>query len=284
MVAESKLRQIKPLKLESDFLPASFLETDEKPEFKWVEPGELYVEEKYQRNLAGSSMKLIRKIVKDFDWSHFKPPVCSYGNENKIYVIDGQHTAIAAASHPKIKKIPVMMVEAATIRQRAVAFMGHNKDRVAITPMQLYHSAVAAEDPIALALKKALENTGCTIVRSYPVIWIEGQTAAATTLLKLAENKNTAGTERVLNILIDAKRAPLTAPEINATKELLWGKDWKDKFCDEDLALTIRSKSIEQWKATAEATVRKGMVMSLSRALAIAWFRSVKKKRSKNAA
>lgn len=280
MVEQSKLRQIKPLKI-TDILPASILDTDDKPQFEWVDPASLYIEERYQRNLGDKSISLIRKIVRDFQWSRFKPPVCAWGPENKLFVIDGQHTAIASASHLKIKKIPVMIVDASSMKDRADAFMGHNRDRLAITPAQLFYSSVTAEDPIALTLKKALDEAGCVVVRTNPPVWVEGQTMATGTLMKLAERKGYPGTLRVLKILLDAKRAPVIALEVSAVADLLWGKEWQGRFDDYDLSTIIRSKSADQWRATAESTVRKGQTMPMKRALAIAWFMKVPKRRGK---
>lgn len=276
----TKLRQIQPLKI-TDLLPASILESDGKPEFTWVDPSTLCIEEKYQRNLAERSVTLIRKIYRDFSWNRFKPPVCAWGPNNKLFVIDGQHTAIAAASHPKLKKIPVMIVSANTMKERAGAFMGHNRDRLAVTPAQLYYSAVAAEDPIALIVQKALKDTGCVVVRYNPPIWVEGQTMGVGTILSLAERKGCAGLTRVLKILMDAKRAPITALEVSAVADLIWGKEWQGKITDYDLATTIRSKTADQWKATAEANVRKGMTMAMKRAVAITWYRATPKKKGK---
>lgn len=280
MVETSKLRQVKALKI-SDILPGPLLESDDKPEFEWVDPSTLYVEERYQRNLGKKSISLIRKIVKDFSWSRFKPPVCAWGPDSKLFVIDGQHSAIAAASHPKISKIPVMVVSASSLKTRADAFMGHNRDRLAITPAQLFYSSVAAEEPVACALKKALDDTGCTVVRFNPPVWVEGQTMASGTLMLLTERKGHAGAARVLKLLLDAKRAPITALEVSAVADLLWGKEWQGRFDDYDLATIIRGKSAEQWRATAESTVRKGQTMPMKRALAIAWFMKVPKRRGK---
>ena len=40
-----------------------------------VNPSDLYVEEQYQRNLAENSVRLIRRLVRDWNWAHMKPPV-----------------------------------------------------------------------------------------------------------------------------------------------------------------------------------------------------------------
>lgn len=281
MSGKDKLRQIKPIKI-TDILPAS-VGTDEKPVFEWVDPCDLYIEEKYQRNLSERSITLIRKIYKDFQWSRMKPPVCSYGDGNKLFVIDGQHTAVAAASHPNIKTIPVMIVDAHSMRERAASFMGHNRDRVAVTPAQMFYSSVAAEDPIALAVRQALDDTGAAIVRYNPPIWKIGQTMAVGNLLKIAERKGVPGLTRVLNILMEAKRAPIHTVEVSATADLIWGKEWAGKFDDYDLSTVIRSYAPEQWRAKAEAQIRKGQAIPMKRALAILWYKHVPKKRTKGA-
>lgn len=272
----SKLRQIKPLNVK-DILPSMLPE--DQPEFKWVDPKELYIEENYQRSLGERSITTIRRIVKDFSWAKYKPPVVSIGAGGKMCVIDGQHTAIAAASHPKLPKIPVMIVVTGTEKERAQAFMGQNKDRVAVTSMQLFYSAMAAGDETAIKAKKALDESGCVLLKFRPLVWVEGQTLAAGSVLKLAERFGEKGLTRILDILMNAKRAPVTAAEMNAVALLLHDKDWHGKFEDEDLSDTIRTKSIEQWQADADAHVRKGMKMPMNKALAITWFKHVPKRK-----
>lgn len=275
----SGLRQIKSHKI-PDLLPSSLIDTDDKPEFEWVDPSDLYIEQKYQRNLTDHSIKLIRKIFKDFEWSKFKPPVVSR-SENKWVVIDGQHTAIAAASHPKIKKIPVMVITSASVKDRANAFMGHNRDRLNVSPAQMFFSSVAAEDPVALIVKKAMDETGCTVVRAKPPIWVEGQTMAVGSLMVLATRKTLPDIVRILKILMDAKRAPIVAGEINAVADMLFNKEYAGRFTDRDLVTTIREKTPDAWRAWAEANIRKGQSMATKRALSIAWYRKVPKKRGR---
>lgn len=276
----SGLRQIKATKF-SDIIPASLGESEVKPEFEWVDPTKLYVEDRYQRRVTDRSQKLIKRIIKDFSWSKFKPPVCSY-SESKLVVIDGQHTAIAAASIPGIEKIPVMVVVSPFVKNRAEAFMGHNRDRTQVTPQQLYYAALAAEDPVVTELGKALQATGCTIVRSNNnPVWVEGQTYAVAPLVAITTRKGRAGVERVLKIFMEAKRAPIMGNEIKAVSLLLWDKDWQGRFSDYDLSTVIRSKTYEEWAAKAESTVRKGQGMSLAKAVAISWFKKVPKKRKK---
>jgi hypothetical protein len=102
---------------------------------------------------------------------------------------------------------------------------------------------------------------------------------AVGTLMKIAERKGKPGVTRLLNILIEARRAPIAAIECSAIADLLWGKGWTRKFKDEDLATTIRSKSIDGWLSYVEANIKKGMNMPTKRALSIAWYKQVPKQR-----
>jgi hypothetical protein len=121
------------------------------PIFEWLDPGTLLIDDDYQRDSSERSLKLVRKIVNGWDWAKFKPPV-GVMVEAGIELIDGQHTAIGAATHPDIEKIPVMIVDVQEQAERASAFIGHNRDRVAVTASQLHIAAVAAGDPEAQAI------------------------------------------------------------------------------------------------------------------------------------
>src|SRR6185437_3072554 len=113
------------------------------PMVEWMAPTDLLVDDAYQRGLGPKSVDLIRRIVEHWDWRRFKPPIVAW-TEAGFEVIDGQHTAIAAASRPDIAKIPVMVVVATAMTDRAQAFVGHNRDRLNVSPMQLHHAMVAA--------------------------------------------------------------------------------------------------------------------------------------------
>src|ERR1700754_2455953 len=80
------------------------------PIFEWVEPETLLIDAGYQRDSSERSLKLVRKIVAGWDWARFKAPVAVLTDAG-LELIDGQHTAIAAASHPEVDKIPVMIIE-----------------------------------------------------------------------------------------------------------------------------------------------------------------------------
>lgn len=89
----------------------------------------------YQRQIGERGLRQIRKIIEAFDWTKYKPPVCTYADHDGatvLKVLDGQHTAIAAASHPNINMIPVMIVNAADTASQAAAFVGQNTNHLGV--------------------------------------------------------------------------------------------------------------------------------------------------------
>jgi hypothetical protein len=196
--------------------------------FEWVAPAALLVDETYQRRLAEGSITLIRKIVGSWDWKRFKPPVVARSGE-MFEVIDGQHTAIAAASHPGIDRIPVMIVDAVSREARANAFIGHNRDRLNMTRMQMHHAALIAGDDDALTLAQVCGRAGVTVLRSPPPngIYAPGDTIAVVGIMALINRRGAMRAREVLEVLVKGHAAPVSAPAIRAVEMLLFEAEYK---------------------------------------------------------
>ena len=193
------------------------------PRFDWPDPKTLLVEDDYQRRLTQRSITLIRKIAENFDWLHIRPPVCARGTNNKVCVIDGQHTTIAAAGRG-VATIPVMIVEAPDIARRARAFVAHHTDRLNIIPLQLFASRLAAGDKGALAAQRAAKTAGVNLCREQPAngMWDVGDTVAVNGVGRLVAKYGEEKAVRVLKTLVGAKRAPVTIHEILAAAVCLF--------------------------------------------------------------
>lgn len=198
------------------------------PEFRWVEPSELLVDEAYQRTLSERSVTLIRKIVGEWDWARFKPPVVAQTDAG-LEVIDGQHTAIAAVSHPDITTIPVMVIRAAEVADRAKAFVGHNRDRITLTPVQIHFANVSAGDEDAVTIQQVCERAGIRLLRYPPGggAFQPGDTLAVSSIRGLINRRGAMGARRVLEILGQAKCAPVSAGGIKAVEVLLFDPEFK---------------------------------------------------------
>ncbi|MDW9773041.1 hypothetical protein GOA89_14905 [Sinorhizobium meliloti] len=232
-----------------------------------VSPSELWVDESYQRGLSDRSMRLIRKIVGEWDWTAFKPPVV-VEVEGRLQVIDGQHTAIGAVTHGGIEQLPVLVVTAERQEMRAQAFVRHNRDRIQVTPTQLHTALVAAGDEDALTIAQVCARAGVTILKNAPPFarFKPGETMAISTVAALVNRRHAAGARRVLETCVKGGAAPVSAAMIRAVEHLLFAKEYAGEIDSERIALLISSRlsTLEQ-EAQRFATERK---MPLWRALA----------------
>ena len=194
----------------------------EPPMLEWMAPQDLLVEGRYQRDLSDASRRLIDRIVSGWDWRKFKPPIVAW-TERGFEIIDGQHTAIAAATHPLIDKIPVQIVEAARVEDRAAAFIGHNRDRIAVTPVQMHRANVAAGDPDALTVQQIADRAGATIVYSVwgQRKWKPGETIAVAAIKSLADRRGAMKARETLEVLVKAGVARIGANHLKAVDMLL---------------------------------------------------------------
>ena len=250
----------------------------ERPGFRWVSPTTLLVDEAYQRNLSEKSVTLIRRIVADFDWRRFKPPIV-VDTAAGLEVIDGQHTAIAAASHPGISEIPVMIVEAKEVADRARAFLGHNRDRLTVTPMQMHFAALAAKDPDACDIDQVCARAGIRVLRYPPGqgVFKARETLAIGSIGALIRNKGVMRARQILEVLSAAECAPIRAEAIRAATFLMTEKEYAGAFVDESLSLTIRTMGEDAYRqAKIFAAEHK---VPAWRGLAVTWFRNVRKVR-----
>lgn len=214
------LRKIIPLML-PDLKPKVI--PGNKPELLWAPPTSLLVDATYQRDLSERSMRLIRKVIDGFAWNRMKPPIV-VRVDGGLHVVDGQHTAIAAATLG-IPEIPVFVVEAETEDERARAFVGHNTDRVAVSAFDIFRALVASGDPGAVAVAAVCKAAKVRIRQISPSSHIEvGDTSAISTLRKMVKKRGHDDAVQVLEILVMAKRAPIGQAELLAADEMLCGE------------------------------------------------------------
>lgn len=260
----TEVRKIKSLPLPSDLARAKI---GERPKIIRLNPADLSVDAGYQRDLSRKSVNLIHKLVSGWDWRRFKPPVVAKVGD-AWHVIDGQHTAIAAVSHGGIGEIDVMVVDAEAAVDRAKAFIGHNRDRVAITNTQLFFAAAAAGDEDALTVSQVCDRAGATILRnpSPGRAFRPGEVIAVSALVQLVRRRSAAKARVVVETLVQAKAAPLSADLIRAVDYVLHDEQYEGDLLPADVASTIlrlgsdldvksseiaMAKKMQRWRATA---------------------------------
>lgn len=223
------------------------------PAFEWVDPVSLMVDEAYQRQLSERSLELIRKIVANWDWRRFKPPVVTR-SELGLVVIDGQHTAIAAATHPDVGQIPVMVVETASAAEQARAFVGHNRDRLGITQMQVHFAAVAAGDEDALTIDQVCQRAGVRLLRMTPGngAWKPCDTIAVHGIGALINRRGAQKARIILQVLAEARCAPVTAGQIKAVEMLLHDAEYRDHVAPADITSALLALGVGEAEREAK--------------------------------
>ena len=237
--AEPVIRKIKALPM-PDIHPAEV--GSARPVFMDMDPANLVVEETYQRNLSERSVSLIRKIVGGWDWRRFKPPAVVLV-DGLYHVIDGQHICIAAVTHPMIETIPVMVVEAPEMVDRALAFVGHNRDRITVTGLQLHTAMLAAGDEDAQTIELVCERAGVRLLRFPPAQYQPGDTMALASIRALVNRHGAQKARQALQVLAEAKLAPIPADFIKAVAEIMFAEAYAGQVKPADLATVIRSIS-----------------------------------------
>lgn len=275
----TELRAIEPINIAD--LDTAKPETGE-PICERVDPRSLHVDPAYQRNVGKRGMHQIRKIVEAFCWSKFKPPICAYAEHDGktvLKVLDGQHTAIAAASHPHIDAIPVMIVEAADTASQAAAFVGQNTERLGVTALQIHAASVVAGDGDALTVEQVCARAGVTVLRNPPShgAFKPRETLAISALLGLVDRRGAMKARIILEVLAKADLAPISANHIRAAELLMTDPEYSSEFEPDDLTKAILAVGIgAEQEAKVFSVAHKVPVW---RALAVQWFKKTKKRR-----
>lgn len=239
------LRPIKPLTL-PDIKPAVL--TGDKPSLQWVAPTALLVDGTYQRDLSERSLRLIKRMIGEFSWSRMKPPIVVKAGPASLHIIDGQHTAIAAATIG-LPEIPVFIVHADNLDERARAFVGHNTDRVTVSSIDIYRALLASGDPDAQDVDNVCRRAGVRIRIISPSSAIaEGDTAAVGVVRALVKRRGVMRARKALQCLVKARRKPIGASEILAVDRIL-----NDQRPDIDLDALIAAIVIEGSAGIAKA-------------------------------
>lgn len=266
-IESGELRPI--LGMDPNGLALADLSQSERPVLQWLSIDLLLINGAYQRSLSEASKRSIRRIVKSFDWARLKALSVTPVDGGYFEVVDGQHTAIAAATHGEIDELPCLVSASRDLSQRAGDFVGLNKDRVAIHPLQLYRAELAAGDEIATEVDKGVKSGGGRVVLSTSEAGLRpGDTCAIQALKSLARQGGPAYVTRIVALGVQAGLAPLTANMIGAFKVLIWEDEFSD-LTNEAICSVFRIYEEKKLVDRARDLKSDTAALSLRRALAV---------------
>lgn len=137
------------------------------PALQYLLPQQLKIDDSYQRAIDSSaSQALIRKIAAHWNWDLCQPLVVARRETGDLFVIDGQHRLEAARLRGDIAQLPAVVVQYASSADEAASFVHLNQQRTPLTPLQIFHAAIASGDSQALAIEAAIAAAGLRVGRS----------------------------------------------------------------------------------------------------------------------
>jgi len=230
------------------------------PEMMMVDPETLFVDDRYQRSIRTGGMRLIQNMVLQWDWTKYKPPVATEISEGVYVIVDGQHTATAAATHPNVDKIPIFVVRNRDIEGQARAFVGHNKDRIPMKSIDIHRASVTSKDTDALKVEDILSAGGTLLIGQAEVGGTHkpNTTVAVSSYYWLSHRYGESRAKAVARTLGKCFLRPIRDVHIKAVAHLMWDEETHNVIDADKLATTIEAehdgKTIGEAKQMASET------------------------------
>jgi hypothetical protein len=143
------------------------------PTLEWIVPGDLSIDDSYQRSLATENAQaLIRRIAMFWDWSLCQPINVARRGDGALKVVDGQYRHAAALLRGDIKALPCVIADYPDRAAEAAAFVALNKERRPLNSVDVWRAQLAAGDELAKQVADLIISAGLTVARhSNYVAW-----------------------------------------------------------------------------------------------------------------
>ena len=127
-------------------------------EFLMIPKTELEVDSAYQRNRI--NQRRVDNLTRTWDWIACGCLVVALRDDNKWFVMDGQHRKLAADQRSDIHELPCLVFETTGRREEALGFLAINQCRMSVGSLDRYRAALLAGDKTAFAVESMLHSTG----------------------------------------------------------------------------------------------------------------------------
>jgi len=126
--------------------------------FLMLDKAELEVDSAYQRNKI--NQRRVDTLTRTWDWIACGCLVVALRDDNKWFVVDGQHRKLAADQRSDIRELPCLVFETANRREEAQSFLAINQGRVGVGSLDRYRAQLLSGDKTAYAVEAMLKSTG----------------------------------------------------------------------------------------------------------------------------
>ncbi len=229
---------------------------DGRPTLDWLPADSLVVDRAYQRDLTEKSWTKIRRIGREFTWAKFGALVVAGPDRlGDYHILDGQHRWEAAKALG-LGRLPCVIVPIEDRAGEAHAFVAINRERSQVTPLHMFHAAVAAGEPDKVAIAKLLEEAGLKVAR-HPQETKRPRRVTATAALSACYKSSPDALARGLKILAEAQGEVSGGLRGQTIKAVVWLLAAHGDAIDE--ARLIKSISADEvdfdsWLETARTT------------------------------
>jgi hypothetical protein len=127
-------------------------------EFLMVPTKELEVDYAYQRDRI--NQRRVEELSRAWDWIACGCLVVALREDNKWFVVDGQHRKLAADLRGDIAELPCLVFETTGRREEAMGFLTINQGRASVGSLDRYKAQLLAGDKTAFALESLVRSTG----------------------------------------------------------------------------------------------------------------------------
>jgi hypothetical protein len=127
-------------------------------EFLMIPKQELELDHAYQRSQI--NQRRVDELCRAWDWIACGCLVVALREDNKWFVMDGQHRKLAADQRSDIRELPCLVFETTGRRDEALGFLAINSGRVAVGCLDRYKAQLLAGDKTAFALESIVRRTG----------------------------------------------------------------------------------------------------------------------------
>ncbi len=127
-------------------------------EFLMIHKSELEVDPTYQRNHINE--RRVEAMSRAWDWIACGCLVVALREDNKWFVMDGQHRKLAADMRSDIRDLPCLVFETTGRRDEAIGFLAINQGRVGVGSLDRYRAQLLSGDKTAFAVESMLRSTG----------------------------------------------------------------------------------------------------------------------------